>query len=113
MAEAVSIGHGGEATMGWVQSLSGIGDAVSDLDGSGDRSVDGQGNDEITGTNHSDEILADTVPSDSRGGNDTVFALSGDDTVYGFGGNNFIDGGSGDDELITADGNDVIYGGQG
>ncbi len=97
--------------MGW--SLSDLGDAADRLDFSGDRSVGGQGDDTITGTNHSDEILADAVPSDSQGGNDQVFARGGDDLVYGFGGNNLIDGGGGDDDLTTADGDDAIYGGAG
>ena len=77
------------------------------------RIVQGQGDDDIVGTNSSDEILADSIPLDDQGGDDTVRALSGDDTVRGFGGNNYINGGPGNDTLTTADGRDQIYGGGG
>ena len=77
------------------------------------RIVQGQGDDDIVGTNSSDEILADSIPLDDQGGDDTVRALAGDDTVRGFGGDNYINGGLGNDTLITADGRDQIYGGGG
>ena len=77
------------------------------------RIVGGQGDDDIVGTNSSDEILADSIPLDDQGGDDTVRALAGDDTVRGFGGDNYINGGPGNDTLTTADGRDQIYGGGG
>lgn len=81
-----------------------------DLDG---RTVGGSGNDNIRGTNGDDEIYADPVPVDDRGGDDRVWGLGGDDVIRAFGGNNRLHGGPGDDELITADGRDVIYGDSG
>ncbi|MGD9508448.1 MAG: calcium-binding protein [Geminicoccaceae bacterium] len=79
----------------------------------GDRTVGGSGNDRIRGTNGDDEIYADPVPTDDRGGDDQVWGLAGDDVIRAFGGDNRLDGGPGDDELITADGRDVIFGGAG
>lgn len=81
-----------------------------DLDGA---TVGGSGNDEIRGTDGDDEIYADPIPADDRGGDDRVWGLSGDDVIYAFGGNNRLDGGPGDDELVTANGRDVILGGSG
>jgi hypothetical protein len=81
-----------------------------DLDG---RTVGGSGNDQIRGTSGDDEIYADPIPADDRGGDDQVWGLAGDDVIRAFGGNNRLEGGLGDDELITADGQDVIFGGTG
>jgi RTX calcium-binding nonapeptide repeat (4 copies) len=90
-----------------------IGDAVPGGIGAGKRIVGGTGDDRIEGTGGSDEILADPVPEDDRGGDDEVWGLGGDDYVRAWGGDNFVDGGPGDDELITADGEDVMLGGPG
>lgn len=99
--------------MGIGDVLDEVADALPGGIGAGRRIVAGDGDDAIEGTGGSDEILADPVPVDDRGGDDKVWGFGGDDLIYGFGGDNFLDGGPGDDELITADGADEILGGPG
>ena len=84
---------------------------------------DENGND-ITGTRRPDEIDAlggdDTVRA--RRGNDTVWGGNGDDTLRGNGdrdtiwggqGNDTLHGGGGDDSLAGGEGTDTLYGGEG
>jgi RTX calcium-binding nonapeptide repeat (4 copies) len=54
------------------------------------------------------EIIADLIPSDDRGGGDEVDAGPGDDRVHAFGGDNVIYGSLGRDILVTAKGDDFI-----
>lgn len=44
---------------------------------------------------------------------ESIFGLSGDDTIYGEGGNDFIDGGSGADKLYGDGDDDTVIGGAG
>ena len=64
------------------------------------------GDDTITGNNHSNVIFA-------YGGDDIVFGLGGHDRIYGCNGNDFLDGGSGNDRLFGGSGNDTLIGGLG
>jgi hypothetical protein len=90
-----------------------LGDILPDGIGAGRQIVGGSGDDRIEGTGGSDEIFADPIPADDRGGDDQVWGYTGDDVLYAFGGDNRLYGGPGDDELITADGADLILGGAG
>jgi hypothetical protein len=99
--------------MGLDDIVNGAVDAVAGVGGAGKRTVGGDGNDRIEGSESSDEIFADPVPADDQGGNDEVWGRSGDDLIRAFGGNNLVYGGPGDDELITADGTDHVEGGPG
>jgi len=60
--------------------------------------------DEITGTNGDDVIVA-------LGGNDTINGGNGNDVICGNGGNDTIDGGNGIDLLFGSFGNDTLDGG--
>lgn len=88
-------------------------DALPGGVGAGRQIVGGSGSDRIDGTESSDDIYADPVPVDDRGGDDQVWGYGGDDRIRGFGGDNELFGGPGDDQLITADGRDRIFGGPG
>ena len=53
-----------------------------------------------------------TAPA-GQGGDDTIYAGSGNDHVSAEAGDDYVDAGSGDDQVIGHDGNDTIFGGAG
>lgn len=75
----------------------------------------GEGDDQITGSDHNDRLLGgggdDTV--DGGAGNDVVYGQDGNDTLSGGAGNDRLDGGTGNDALTGGDGSDRLSGGEG
>lgn len=72
----------------------------------------------IYGTNDSDNNSFSFFPIwrsqiNGTANADDIFALRGNDIVYGYGGDDCIEGGSGNDSLYGGTGNDEIDGGQG
>ena len=66
----------------------------------------GDGNDTITGSEHSEKIFGDA-------GDDIITGFGGNDTLSGGAGNDRLDGGAGNDRIHGDDGNDTLVGGTG
>ncbi|WP_058949016.1 calcium-binding protein [Acinetobacter bouvetii] len=64
----------------------------------------GDGDDQLTGNNHTDKIFGGE-------GNDTIYGRNGDDYLDGGSGNDKLYGGNGEDTLIGGTGSDYLEGG--
>ncbi|MCF6765979.1 VCBS domain-containing protein, partial [Thiotrichales bacterium 19S3-7] len=77
--------------------------------------INGNSNDNSTGTNSDDNIFL-TDNSDlsfAYGGNDLIYAYGGNDIIFAGSGNDVVYGGAGNDHIFAGSGNDVIDAGSG
>ena len=107
---------GGTITLEGVSSSDLTADMFNLPDGSSERYIVGNSEDETLTGSHGRDLIFGEEGNDTIGGgegNDRLFGGEGDDSLDGGEGNDLLMGGEGDDTLIGGEGDDMLIGGEG
>ena len=107
---------GGTITLEGVSSSDLTADMFNLPDGSSERYIVGNSEDETLTGSHGRDLIFGEEGNDTIGGgegNDRLFGGEGDDSLDGGEGNDLLMGGEGDDTLIGGAGDDMLIGGEG